>query len=208
MFMNFSFKKIIVYLICLSTCLVSSGVSVFAYENKMENNKKTIACSIPRLSGNESDEEFIKFIETEYNISRKDKNVAIQYNENGTTSISIIENDRVTIYTSPTVEESEQLKKYSGNSKGIVWTALVWLFWAYQVGNKIKTGCEVIQGVTGEDVCGYIARQVIENLVAYGTRKRFKVIRTVEKKACPYPPNSLQCNQPPYAYWKTTLQAY
>lgn len=203
-------KKIAIFLVCLSTCIVSSGISVFAYENNADyGNKKFTACPMPRSSGNESDEEFINFIENEYNISRNDSNVSIQYNENGTTSIAIIENkDQVTIFTSPTAEETELLKEYNENSKGIVWTALVWLYKAYKIGNKIQTGCQVIQGVSGENVCGRIAKQTIESLVAAGTRRKFKVIRSVEKKPCPYPPSSQQCNEPPYAYWKTTLQAY
>lgn len=203
-------KKIAIFLVCLSTCIVSSGISVFAYENNADyGNKKFTACPMPRSSGNESDEEFINFIENEYNISRNDSNVSVQYNENGTTSIAIIENkDQVTIFTSPTAEETELLKEYNENSKGIVWTALVWLYKAYKIGNKIQTGCQVIQGISGENVCGRIAKQTIESLVAAGTRRKFKVIRSVEKKPCPYPPSSQQCNEPPYAYWKTTLQAY
>ena len=203
-------KKIAIFLVCLSTCIVSSGISVFAYENNADyGNKKFTACPMPRSSGNESDEEFINFIENEYTISRNDSNVSVQYNENGTTSIAIIENkDQVTIFTSPTTEETELLKEYNENSKGIVWTALVWLYKAYKIGNKIQTGCQVIQGVSGENVCGRIAKQTIESLVAAGSRRKFKVIRSVEKKPCPYPPSSQQCNEPPYAYWKTTLQAY
>lgn len=164
---------------------------------------------MPRESGDKSDEEFIQFIENEYNISRDDENVSVQYNSNGTTSISIIENENsATIFTSPTEEEIEELKNYNEKNKGIIWTALVWLFRAYKVGGAIKTGCQVIQNVSGEDVCGRIAKQTIDSLVDYGTRKRFKVIRSVEKKPCPYPPSSQQCNEPPFAYWKTTLQAY
>lgn len=202
-------KKIAVFLVCLSTCIASSGISVFASENNADyGNKKFTACPVPRSSGDESDEEFIKFIENEYNISRNDENVSVQYNGNGTTSIAIVENEnQATIFTSPTIEETKLLEEYNENSRSIAWTALVWLFRAYKIGNAIKTGCQVIQGVSGEDVCGRISRQTIESLVAAGTRRQFKVIRSVEKKPCPYPPSSQQCNEPPYAYWKTTLQA-
>lgn len=66
-------KKIAVFLVCLSTCIASSGISVFASENNADyGNKKFTACPVPRSSGDESDEEFIKFIENEYNISRNE----------------------------------------------------------------------------------------------------------------------------------------
>lgn len=64
--------------------------------------------TIPRESGNENDEIFISMIENQYNISRSDENVFIQYNGNGTTSISIVNADQsATILTSQTVWENE-----------------------------------------------------------------------------------------------------
>lgn len=201
-------KKFAIVCVCVATCIGSSGIAVFAQESKSEskNNYEINACPIPRNEKSTSDEEFIAFIEDEYNISRNDENVFIQYNGNNTTSIAIVESqNQVTVLTSPTQEESEELANYNENSKGILWTALVWLMRGY---SGIKYGCQIIQGVSGVNVCGEISNQVIDSLVTYGTRKRFKVVRYVEKKPCPYPPSSLQCNQPPFAYWRTTYQAY
>lgn len=201
-------KKFTVVCICVATCIGSSGISIYAQGSPSEskNNDEINACPLPREEKSISDEEFISFIEDEYNISRNDENVFIQYNGNNTTSIAIVESqNKFTVLTSPTQEESEELANYNENSKGIVWTAFVWLMRAY---NGVKYGCQIIQGVSGVDVCGEISNQIIDSLVAYGTRKRFKVIRYVEKKPCPYPPSSLQCNQPPFAYWRTTYQAY
>ena len=62
-------------------------------------------------------------------------------------------------------------------------------------------------GVSGIDACGYVSKEVIKSLVKSGTRKKFNVVRYVEKLTCPYPPNSQQCNAPPYAYWRTEIEA-
>lgn len=75
-------------------------------------------CTIPRESGNENDEIFISMIENQYNISRNDENVFIQYNGDGTTSISIVNSDQsATILTSQTVGENENAQ--SGKRRGM-----------------------------------------------------------------------------------------
>lgn len=198
-------RKILVLFSCLSILLMSPGTIIV---NAMESSSTTegSTCPLPRDSGTEEDEEFIKFIENEYGISRNDENVFVQYNANGTVSVIIIDSDKqFTIYTSPTEEQKKELANYNENSKGILWTAFVWLWNAI---GAVETGCEIIQGVSGEDVCGYISSEVIKSLVQAGQRKKFKVFRSVEKKPCPYPPSSQQCNEPPYAYYKTVCQEY
>ena len=166
-------------------------------------------CTIPRESGNENDEIFISMIENQYNISRHDENVFIQYNKDGTTSISIVNSDQsATILTSQTVGENENAQ--SGKRRGmkkVIYKILVWLYNAYSIGGDIKTGCKIIKGVSGIDACGYVSKEVIKSLVKSGTRKKFNVVRYVEKLTCPYPPNSQQCNAPPYAYWRTEIEA-
>lgn len=190
--MNSIFKKLIILFNSISICFLAVVIPVYADSNDVNVN-----------------EQFVSLIEKEYNISTIDENVEIQINQNGTTSIVVLESEKqVTIYTSPTLEESKLLNNYNANKRGVVWTAIVWLFKAYSVGSTIKTGCQVIQGVSGVDVCGLVSRQANESLVAAGTKKRFKIIRTVEKKACPFPPSSQQCNEAPFAYWKTTIQGY
>ncbi|WP_169336053.1 hypothetical protein [Allobaculum stercoricanis] len=156
-----------------------------------------------------TDEAFINFIENEYNISRNDDNVFVQFNGNGTTSVTIVESKtEFVVLTSPTKEEAEMLENYNENKRSILWEALVWLFKFMDAAGDVISGCELIQGVSGVDVCGEISKQVIDNLIAVGTRKRFKVIRDIVKKPCPFPPHSQQCNEPPYAYWRTSYQAY
>lgn len=166
-------------------------------------------CTIPRESGNENDEIFISMIENQYNISRSDENVFIQYNGDGTTSISIVNSDlSVTILTSQTAGENENAQ--SGKRRGmkkVIYKILVWLYNAYSIGGDIKTGCKIIKGVSGIDACGYVSKEVIKSLVKSETRKKFNVVRYVEKLTCPYPPNSQQCNAPPYAYWRTEIEA-
>lgn len=203
-------NKIAIFLVCLSTFIVSSGITIFAQENKTEDNNAQIsACPPPRTNGTLTDEEFINFIENEYNISRNDDNVFVQFNGDGTTSVTIVESkDKFTVLSSPTEEETEMLKNYNDKARIPLWEALVWLFRILDAAGTIKSGCQLIQGVSGVNVCGEISKQVIDSLVEVGTRKRFKVVRHVEKKPCPYPPSSQQCNEPPYAYWRTTYQAY
>lgn len=204
-------KKMFFLYVSFALIVSFFGVQVSAEENNTVSTKINdySVCTLPKESSNNKNEEFIQFIEKEYSISRNDENVFVQHNENGTVSITIIESDDlITSYTSPTENEAALLNEYNGKEKGIIWTALVWLYRALKVGSAIKTGCQVIQGVSGEDVCGYVSKEVINSLVKTGTKKKFKVVRSVEKKACPYPPHSLQCNQAPFAYWKTTLHAY
>lgn len=166
-------------------------------------------CTIPRESGNENDEIFISMIENQYNISRNDENVFIQYNKDGTTSISIVNSDQsATILTSQTAGENENAQ--SGKRRGmkkVIYKILVWLYNAYSIGGDIKTGCKIIKGVSGIDACGYVSKEVIKSLIKSGIRKKFNVVRHVEKLTCPYPPNSQQCNAPPYAYWRTEIEA-
>ncbi len=199
-------KIFIVLFICFSTFFSTSISTVKAAETPPINDSM---CTIPRESGNESDEIFISMIENQYNISRNDENVFVQYNGDGTTSISIVNSDQsATIFTSQTAKENEISQNGKRRSmKKIIYKILVWLYNAYSFGGDVKTGCAVIKGVSGFDACGYVSKEVIKSLVKSGTRKKFNVIRYVEKLTCPYPPNSQQCNAPPYAYWRTEIEA-
>ncbi len=188
---------------CFSTFFSASISTVKAVETPSTNESM---CTIPRESG---DEIFIFMIDNQYNISRHDENVFIQYNGDGTTSISIVNSDlSVTILTSQTAGENENAQ--SGKRRGmkkVIYKILVWLYNAYSIGGDIKTGCKIIKGVSGIDACGYVSKEVIKSLVKSETRKKFNVVRYVEKLTCPYPPNSQQCNAPPYAYWRTEIEA-
>ena len=188
---------------CFSSFFSASISTVKAVETPPTNESM---CTIPRESG---DEIFIFMIDNQYNISRHDENVFIQYNGDGTTSISIVNSDQsATILTSQTVGENENAQ--SGKRRGmkkVIYKILVWLYNAYSIGGDIKTGCKIIKGVSGIDACGYVSKEVIKSLIKSGIRKKFNVVRYVEKLTCPYPPNSQQCNAPPYAYWRTEIEA-
>ena len=191
---------------CFSTFFSASISTVKAVETPPTNESM---CTILRESGGENDEIFISMIENQYNISRNDENVFIQYNGDGTTSISIVNSDQsATILTSQTAGENENAQ--SGKRRGmkkVIYKILVWLYNAYSIGGDIKTGCKIIKGVSGIDACGYVSKEVIKSLIKSGIRKKFNVVRYVEKLTCPYPPNSQQCNAPPYAYWRTEIEA-
>lgn len=208
--MKNQFKKftIFFFVFILSVCSMNTPVSA---QININNDEPINTCKLPRNTGNEQDEEFIEFIEGEINISRDDENVFIQYNGDNTTSVTVVESpERIVIYS--TLDENTQKLLQDNpeisNQKGILWTALVWLWKMVNTAGSIATGCDLIQGVSGVNVCGRISKAVIDNLIEVGTRKRYKVINTIERKYCPYPPHSLQCNQPPFAYEKIVLQAY
>lgn len=207
---KFITKNLILVFTTFSLFFCNFSLHVFAEEIlEKKSEKEDYACPVPRNTGTEKEEEFIQFIEKEKNISRNDENVFIQYNGNNTVSVSILNSDgTVTVYTTPTEDEYETILNYNENSKGLLWEALVWLYNAYEFGQTIKEGCEKIDDIFDVDVCTYVSREVIKNLVETGTKKKCLVSRYLEKKTCPYPPNSLQCNQPPFAYWKTVVKPY
>ena len=100
---------------CFSTFFSASISTVKAVETPPTNESM---CTILRESGGENDEIFISMIENQYNISRNDENVFIQYNGDGTASISIVNSDlSVTILTSQTAGENENAQ--SGKRRGI-----------------------------------------------------------------------------------------
>lgn len=200
-------KKIMVLFFVTALSICTFNVSVLA-KQKYNEDIPMKTCPFPRTEANEQDEEFISFIEDEINMSREDENFFIQYNSDNTTSITVLEStDKIVIYSTldETTQNFLQENPNFSNQKSILWTALVWLF---KLVDGVTTGCSVIQGVSGVNVCGRISKAVIDNLIEVGTRKRYKVINTIERKYCPYPPHSLQCNQPPFAYEKIVLQAY
>ena len=56
-------NKIAIFLVCLSTFIVSSGITIFAQENKTEDNNAQIsACPPPRTNGTLTDEEVMKVV--------------------------------------------------------------------------------------------------------------------------------------------------
>lgn len=208
-------KKILKCLcfVCIICALIINCVGIPAFAKSSNSSVSSVedstGCPLPRNTGTQKDEDFIQFIEDELNISRNDENVFIQYNGNGTVSISIIDsNDQITIYTNPTEEESEFLKDYNEKSKGLLWSAIVLLWKVADVYGLVEFGCKVVEGVSGVDVCGYVGNEIIDTIVKAGQTKKCRVIRYVEKKPCPYPPHSLQCNEPPFAYWKTVVKEY
>ena len=109
------------------------------------------------------------------NTSIDDENVSVNYNGNGTTSVNVINNDdSLIIYSSLSSEQKELLKDELNSNEAQVrlllelWTTLVWLLNAYDV---LKTGCEVIKGVSEYEVCGYVAKKAIKSLVEYGEKE-------------------------------------
>ena len=197
--------KLPIIMLTLALIFGVFGVRSIDSVNADTYEEEAVTCTIPRVDGDNDDEEFVALIEEEKGISREDENVFVQYNADGTTSVSIIEDDgKITVYTSP--NGVIDLGDYP-QTRGIftlLWTGMVWLFNAYQFIDGVRTGCDIIKGVSGVDVCSYVGNEIIKSL-ARGTRKKYEVRRMVEKLPCPYPPHSQYCNTVPYAYYKTVL---
>ena len=73
-------------------------------------------------------------------------------------------------------------------------------------GSIVSWACKVIS-ITGlGNPCEYVTKALV-NSIGSAPKARFEITQYMQKDAsCPYPPNSLQCSQPPYAYKKTTYR--
>lgn len=85
-------------------------------------------------------------------------------------------------------------------SAAAVYLGLVLVVKAYELASL---SCSALQLIDGFDVCAYAISTIKASI---GTSK-WEVKRTLYKdNACPYPPNSYQCNSSPFAYYVTTYR--
>lgn len=73
-------------------------------------------------------------------------------------------------------------------------------------GRVVGYSCAIVQMTGNGNPCAYLTDQIIQGLIN-SQQAKYEVSQYIYKdSACPYPINSLQCSQPPYAYIKTYLK--
>lgn len=119
----------------------------------------------------------------------------------------------VEVFTPLTKSDEEAIKNIS-NAKNQERSVRLILLWQgiVELGKFVGTpgsiaswACKVIS-ITGlGNPCEYVTKALV-NSIGSAPKARFEITQHMQKDAsCPYPPNSLQCSQPPYAYKKNNL---
>lgn len=212
--MKITLKKI--FTILLTGCILSASLIGFNCLEPVNAQELTPKACDPLLKneiekGSEENYQFVEMISNNENINLSNENVFVSFFDDGTASVTVFyENGDIDVYSSLTgkqlhdiYESNPELKQQKGIIKEI-YEALVELKRkAEPVGDVISFFCSVLRIIGSGNPCGDITDQIIQNLKEVHTA-RFEVQKFLHKDpACPYPPNSLQCSQPPYAYTKT-----
>lgn len=67
---------------------------------------------------------------------------------------------------------------------------------------KVRNGCQLIQQISGENVCSIIGKAMLDTLQP---NVQYKATAYFHRDPNCVPPHSQQCNMAPYAYWETTV---
>lgn len=202
--MKKNIKTIIVSILSLSC--ITTIFPVFAEESQPESG-----CQIMQTvdEGTEENKKFIEYIEKTQEIDVTDEGVEVIYYENGDVNIVEELDDGNFVIYSP-IKDEDEIKIKDNDERLIgeaIWFAIVSIKKVYEVVSGIYSfTCYVLENTGNEDVCQYINQAIIDSLVPDQTVK-YEVSKYIYKDpSCPYPPNSLQCSQPQYAYYKTYLK--
>ena len=128
----------------------------------------------------------------------------------------ILENGDAEIFSSLTKEQAKDIYEYQkskseNDERGLLSEAIFWaIVKIYKIlknaGRVVGYSCAIVQMTGNGNPCAYLTDQVIQGLIN-SQQAKFEVSQYIYKdSACPYPINSLQCSQPPYAYTKTYLK--
>ena len=104
-----------------------------------------------------------------------------------------------------------QKSKSENDERGLLSEAIYWaVVQVYnilkRVGQVVSYSCAIVQMTGNGNPCAYLTDQIIQGLIN-SQQAKYEVSQYIYKdSACPYPINSLQCSQPPYAYTKTYLK--
>lgn len=204
-------KKLLVCMICCSVLSCLSGMNVHAEENRS-------GCPVRTLTdkGTVESQEFVDLVVANENLNiADDDEIFIEYYTDGTASIThIIDEDLVEVFTPLTESDYEIMnnvskQKNQTRSAGLifVWQGLVELSkFVGTVGSIVSWACKIISLTGAGNPCEYVT-QALVNSIGPAPKARFEITQYIQKNAsCPYPPSSLQCSQPPYAYKKTTYR--
>ena len=203
-------KKILICLVCSSVLIGLFNINVRAEENGY-------GCPVRTLidHGTVENQEFLNAVMNNENLDFTDENIIIEYYADGTASIThIVDQNLVEVFTPLTKSDEEAIKNISNaknqeRSAGLIllWQGIVELGkFVGTAGSTVSWACKVIS-ITGlGNPCEYVTKALV-NSIGSAPKARFEITQYMQKDAsCPYPPNSLQCSQPPYAYKKTTYR--
>lgn len=194
--------------------LLNIGIlQVLGFSTPKKDDISNNSCKYRNLTeeGTYENQQFVNFIFESQNLDEVEENVQIEYYDDGTVYVThILSEDEIVIYSPLSDKEIEQYNQSDSmriSPGAAIWWAIVQIYKlagaAGQIANFI---CNIIEMTGNGNPCDYITNSIIDSL-ANGTTARYEVAQYIYKDpACPYPPNSLQCSQPPYAYKKTYLK--
>lgn len=190
-------------------------IGIFNINVRAEENG--YGCPVRTLidHGTVENQEFLNAVMNNENLDFTDENIIIEYYADGTASIThIVDQNLVEVFTPLTKSDEEAIKnipnaKNQERSAGLIllWQGIVELGkFVGTAGSIASWACTVIS-ITGlGNPCEYVTKALV-NSIGSAPKARFEITQYMQKDAsCPYPPNSLQCSQPPYAYKKTTYR--
>ena len=183
--------------------------------NKVEAHNQACTFSSRNRTeiGTDDNMEFVEFILNKEEINANDDNIFINYYDDGSVMIAQkLSDNEFVIYTPLTEEQTLMLDSLEVNSRSVtgalLWAAIMKVVKIYSdVSKVISSGCSIIEFLYGSaaNPCYYFTQELLDDL-AMMSETKWKVNQYIYKdNACPYPPNSAQCNQSPYAYTKTYL---
>lgn len=151
------------------------------------------------------------------NIDINSDTTSVEYYDDGTASVTtILENGDAEIFSSLTKEQAKDIYEYQksnseNDERGLLSEAIFWaIVKIYKIlknaGRVVGYSCAIVQMTGNGNPCAYLTDQIIQGLIN-SQQAKYEVSQYIYKdSACPYPINSLQCSQPPYAYIKTYLK--
>lgn len=214
-------KKFIIIFILTSFCFSTIFISDLSSEVYAKENVNS-GCKIIKTTkeGSEEGKEFVNFILNKENLDPGSDTVSIEYYEDGTASVtSILENGDAVIFNSLTEERAKEIFEYQDSnsdnnndddrslvSESIFWAIIQVYNIVKKAGKVFSYACKIAQMTGNGNPCAHLTDQIIQGLIN-SQQAEYEVSQYIYKDpACPYPINSLQCSQPPYAYTKTYLK--
>ena len=206
-------KNIISTILCSVICISTLGI----INIKAESKDNSSGCPIKTLSktGTEENNEFIQMISELENLNLNNENVKIEYYTDGTVSITHkLDNGDFEVFSSVSENQAKEIYENTNGSSStrivggvFIWAGLVELYnFVRSAGRIVSFACTVISLTGAGNPCAYITSSILST-IGPAPSARFELTQYMYKDpSCPYPPNSLQCSQPPYAYLKTTFK--
>lgn len=212
-------KKFIIIFILTSFCFSTTNFSPLSSEVYAKETAVS-GCKIIKATkeGSKEGKEFVDFILNKENLDPDSDTISIEYYEDGTASVtSVLANGDAVIFNSLTKYQAKEIFEYqetnsnnNDDERSLVSESIFWaIIQVYNIvkkaGKVVSYACKIAQMTGNGNPCAHLTDQIIQGLIN-STQAKYEVSQYIYKDpACPYPINSLQCSQPPYAYTKTYL---